>query len=445
MANQGYSQGDVAGRDFAIDADIQAVGNAIHRVTAWRIMPLLLACYVFAHLDRINIGFAKLQMTSDLGFSNTAYGLGAGLFFVAYALFGVPSNIMLNKLGPRRGITLIMLVWGILSASTFLISSALQFYGLRFLLGIAEAGFFPGVLVYINRWFPQRRRGQVTALFALAVPAAGLLGGPISGSILESFHDIAGLRGWQWMFLLEGLPVIALALVVYAALPDTVRDASWLSQPQKEHLIAILAAEQKPTANVSLSQCLRDSRVWQLVGIYFAVMLAVNTIAFWTPALINGAGITSDMTIGLLSAIPYLAGCIFMLATGHSSDRFRERRWHLCIPLLMAAGGLGLIGFDPGNPVSAMVGLTIAGMGASTSLPLFWQLPPTVMSAAVLAAGIALVSSLGNVAAFLAPYFLGWMRDATQSSSLALYCLAVLIAIGGLAVLRLPASLVNPR
>ncbi|WP_454814229.1 MFS transporter [Labrys neptuniae] len=408
-------------------------------------MPLLLACYVFAHLDRINIGFAKLQMTSDLGFNNTAYGLGAGLFFVAYALFGVPSNLMLDRLGPRRGITLIMLVWGVLSASTFLVTSAQQFYGLRLLLGIAEAGFFPGVLVYINRWFPQRRRGQITALFALAVPAAGLLGGPISGSILESFNTIAGLRGWQWMFLLEGLPVILLAFVVYAALPGTVRDASWLTEPQKDHLMATLAAEQKPTANISLSQCIRDPRVWQLVGIYFAVMLAVNTIAFWTPALINGAGITSDIRIGLLSAVPYLAGCVFMLAVGLSSDRFRERRWHLCIPLLMAACGLAIVGLDPGNPVSTMLGLTLAGMGASTSLPLFWQLPPAFMSAAVLAAGIAFVSSLGNVAAFLAPYFIGWMRDATQSSSLALYCVAALIAIGSLAVLRLPPSLVNPR
>ncbi|WP_433884598.1 MFS transporter [Pseudomonas vranovensis] len=419
--------------------------DSTHSKITWRLMPLLLICYLFAHLDRINIGFAKMQMSSDLHFSDTVYGFGAGLFFIAYALFGVPSNMALDRVGPRRWIATLMVVWGTLSTSMLWVESASGFYVLRFLLGVAEAGFFPGILVYLNRWYPARRRGQITALFAIAVPMAGVVGGPLSGGILELFHDAAGLRGWQWMFLIEGAPVVLLGLVVLKCLPDSFESVSWLNGTEKQQLREQLNQEEQRKSITSFAGILRDRQVWLLVAVYFAVMLAVNTLAFWMPTLIHGAGIGSDGRVGLLSAVPYLAGCFFMIACGRSSDRQRERRWHLCVPLLMSATGIAVAGLAPGNPVMVLGGLIIAGMGASAALPMFWQLPPAFLSNTTQAAGIALISSFGSIASFLAPYLIGWMRDTTQSASLALYVLALFITLGGLLVLRTKAAIVNPQ
>ena len=416
-----------------------------HSTITWRLMPLLLVCYLFAHLDRINIGFAKMQMSADLNFSDTVYGFGAGLFFVAYALFGVPSNMALDRVGPRRWIATLMMVWGALSASMFLVDSAAGFYGLRFLLGVAEAGFFPGILVFLNRWYPAGRRAQITALFAIAVPMAGVIGGPLSGGILESFHNVGGLRGWQWMFVIEGVPVILLGLVVLKCLPDSFETVTWLAPQQKQQLREQLNHEEQRKSITSFSAILRNPQVWLLVAVYFAVMLAVNTLAFWMPTLIHGAGIGSDGKVGLLSAIPYLAGCFFMIGCGRSSDRHRERRWHLCVPLWMAAIGIAMAGLSPANPIPVLAGLIVAGMGASAALPMFWQLPPAFLSNSTQAAGIALISSFGSIASFFAPYLIGWMRDTTHSASLALYVLALLIALGGFLVLRTQASIVNPQ
>jgi MFS family permease len=416
-----------------------------HSTVTWRLMPLLLICYLFAHLDRINIGFAKMQMSADLNFSDTVYGFGAGLFFIAYALFGVPSNMALDRVGPRRWIAALMVVWGALSASMFLVDSSTGFYVLRFLLGVAEAGFFPGILVFLNRWYPAGRRAQITALFAIAVPMAGVIGGPLSGGILESLHDVGGLRGWQWMFVIEGVPVILLGLVVLKCLPDSFETVNWLTSQQKQQLREQLNHEEQRKSITSFSAILKNPQVWLLVAVYFAVMLAVNTLAFWMPTLIHGAGIGSDGKVGLLSAIPYLAGCFFMIGCGRSSDRLRERRWHLCVPLLMTAVGIAIAGLIPTNPTMVLGGLILAGMGASAALPMFWQLPPAFLSNRTQAAGIALISSFGSIASFFAPYLIGWMRDTTHSASLALYVLALLIALGGFLVLRTHASIVNPQ
>ncbi|MFL1477194.1 MFS transporter [Pseudomonas grimontii] len=421
------------------------VRDQTHSIITWRLMPLLLICYLFAHLDRINIGFAKMQMSADLNFSDTVYGFGAGLFFVAYALFGVPSNMALDRVGPRRWIATLMVVWGVLSTCMFLIDSTMGFYVLRFLLGVAEAGFFPGILVFLNRWYPAGRRAQVTALFAIAVPMAGVIGGPLSGGILEHFHDLGGLRGWQWMFVIEGAPVVLLGLVVLKCLPDSFETVKWLTPEQKQQLREQLNTEEQRKSITSFSAILSNPQVWLLVAVYFAVMLAVNTLAFWMPTLIHGAGIGSDGKVGLLSAVPYLAGCFFMIGCGRSSDRQRERRWHLCVPLLMAAAGIAIAGLAPANPAVVLGGLIVAGMGASAALPMFWQLPPAFLSNNTQAAGIALISSFGSIASFFAPYLIGWMRDTTQSASLALYVLALLIALGGLLVLRTQAAIVNPQ
>ncbi|WJD72319.1 MFS transporter [Pseudomonas asiatica] len=418
--------------------------DSTHRTVTWRLMPLLLMCYLFAHLDRINIGFAKMQMSQDLHFSDTVYGLGAGLFFIAYALFGVPSNLMLDRLGPRRWIAILMVVWGVLSASMLWVQSSSAFYLLRFALGAAEAGFFPGILVYLNRWYPAARRAQITALFAIAVPLAGVIGGPLSGAILTLLHDSAGLRGWQWMFLLEGAPVVLLGLLVLARLPEHFERVSWLDDAQKAALITQFGQEEQRKSVTSFAGLLTSPSTWLLVAVYCAVMLAVNTLAFWMPSLIHAAGIGSDASVGLLSAVPYLAGCLFMLACGRSSDQHRERRWHLSIPLLMAAAGIAIAALAPQQALSVMVGLVLAGMGASAALPMFWQLPPAFLSQRTQAAGIGLISSLGSIASFAAPYFIGWVRDTTQSASLALFVLALFITLGGLLVLRTRASTVNP-
>ncbi len=415
-----------------------------HRAVTWRLMPLLLVCYLFAHLDRINIGFAKMQMSQDLHLSDTVYGLGAGLFFIAYALFGVPSNLMLDRVGPRRWIACLMVVWGLLSTSMLLIESSSAFYLLRFALGAAEAGFFPGILVYLNRWYPAGRRAQVTALFAVAVPLAGVVGGPVSGAILAFMHDTGGLRGWQWMFLLEGAPVVLLGLVVLAVLPEHFERVSWLDEQQKATLRAQFGEEEQRKPVTSFGAIFASRALWLLVAVYCAVMLAVNTLAFWMPSLIHSAGVASDASVGLLSAVPYVAGCVFMLACGRSSDRQRERRWHLCVPLLMAAIGIAIAAIAPEQALPVMAGLVLAGMGASAALPMFWQLPPAFLNARTQAAGIALISSLGSIASFFTPYFIGWVRDTTHSASLALYVLAVFIALGGLLVLRTQAAIVNP-
>ncbi|WP_338744486.1 MFS transporter [Pseudomonas putida] len=418
--------------------------DSTHRAVTWRLMPLLLVCYLFAHLDRINIGFAKMQMSQDLHLSDTVYGLGAGLFFIAYALFGVPSNLMLDRVGPRRWIACLMVVWGLLSTSMLLIESSSAFYLLRFALGAAEAGFFPGILVYLNRWYPAGRRAQVTALFAIAVPLAGVVGGPVSGAILAFMHDTGGLRGWQWMFLLEGAPVVLLGLVVLAVLPEHFERVSWLNEQQKATLRAQFGEEEQRKPVTSFGAIFASRALWLLVAVYCAVMLAVNTLAFWMPSLIHSAGVASDASVGLLSAVPYVAGCVFMLACGRSSDRHRERRWHLCVPLLMAAAGIAIAAIAPGQAVPVLAGLVLAGMGASAALPMFWQLPPAFLNARTQAAGIALISSLGSIASFFTPYFIGWVRDTTHSASLALYVLAVFIALGGLLVLRTRAAIVNP-
>jgi MFS family permease len=408
-------------------------------------MPLLFTCYLFAHLDRINIGFAKMQMSSDLQFSDTVYGFGAGLFFVSYALFGLPSNLALDRVGPRRWIAALMMVWGVLSTSMLFIENAFEFYALRFLLGMAEAGFFPGILVLLNRWYPAARRAQVTALFAIAVPMAGVIGGPLSGAILENFHDVAGIRGWQWMFLIEGAPVILLGIIVLKFLPDALENVTWLSAEQKCSLLEQFEREEEKKSITSYGGIFKAPRTWLLVLIYFAVMLAVNTLAFWMPTLIHGSGVASDSDVGLLSAIPYVAGCLFMIACGHSSDRNRERRWHLCVPLLLSAIGIALAGMLAANPLGVMCGLVLAGMGASAALPMFWQLPAAYLSKSTQSAGIALISSLGSIASFLTPYLIGWTRDTTHSASLALYVLAALIVCGAFLVLRTDAAIVNPN
>lgn len=423
----------------------EGVRDAAHAAKLLRLLPLLLVCYLFAHLDRINIGFAKTQMSNDLAFSDSIYGFGAGLFFIAYMLFGVPSNLVLDRVGPRRWIATLMVIWGIMSAGMLAVETPLQFYTLRFLLGVAEAGFFPGILVYLNRWFPATRRAQVTALFALAVPLAGIIGAPVSGLILEHARDWYGLNGWQWMFLIEGVPVVFLGLVVLSYLPDRHESVDWLTPAQKAELTATLAREQVDKPVATFSGVFTNRFTWLLILVYSAVMLAMGVVAFWMPTFIANTGLSHESHVGLLASIPYLLGCISMVLMGRSSDQKKERRWHLFLPLAASAVGLLLAAAAPANLLLVMIGMSLACMGATTALPIFWQLPGAFFSNRSIAGGIAFVSSFGSVASFFSPSFIGWMRDFSATPELALNILAVLIFLGGALVLAVPPHRVNPK
>lgn len=402
-------------------------------------MPILFMAYVFANLDRVNIGFAKAQMSNDLSFSETVYGFGAGLLFISYSLFAVPSNLALQRIGARRWIAILMIAWGILSTCMFMVTTPMEFYVLRFLLGAAEAGFTPGIMYYITKNFPAHLRARVTAIFALGVPFSGIMGGPLSGWIIVSMHDFLNMHGWQWMFLIEGLPVVILGMVVMAALPDHISQAKWLNQDEQRLVVASLDDKQESQkSSVAHVNILFNKYIWMLVAIYFCVRLAINTTSFWMPTFIHSTGIKNDAVVGLLTAIPYIFGAIFMYYLARSSDFKNERRWHSMSALILASLGMLLAGLFDASTFMTMVALTVLGMGSSAALSMFWLLPPQFMSRAALAAGLGLISTFGSIASFVAPILIGWVRDTTNSSSLALYILSGAILFGAFLVYLTP-------
>ncbi|MFL6675379.1 MAG: MFS transporter [Massilia sp.] len=415
-----------------------------------RLIPFIFICYFFNYLDRVNVGFAKLEMLDALKLSDTVYGLGAGIFFIGYVLSGVPSNLVLHRLGARRCIAAMMIIWGALSACMLFVSSPTSFYVLRFFTGVAEAGFFPGMVLYFTRWFPAEKRGQVMALFMSAIPVSGLIGGPLSGWMLAHFSSgQGGLAGWQWLFLLQGLPTVLLGLGALYFLADGIEQAKWLAPDEKEAMhTALHEDEQKrkslgSASHTSFASVLRNGHVWMLGLIYFSIQMGVYAINFWLPSIIKSLGFQSSVTVGWLSAIPYLFAGVFMVLVGRSADARRERRWHLTLPMLMALVGLLLAANFSSNPVIVIIGLTFAAMGALTGLPMFWPLPSAFLGSAAAAGGLALINSLGQVAGFVSPFLVGWIKDMTHSTDLALYILSSVMLVGALLVLLVPARLVN--
>jgi len=426
-----------------------ALLDGAYRKATWRLIPFIFVCYLFNYLDRVNVGFAKLEMLDALQLSETVYGLGAGIFFVGYVTFGVPSNLILLRLGARRWIAIMMMAWGALSACMLFVSTPMEFYVLRFFTGVAEAGFFPGIVLYFTKWFPARKRGQVMALFMSAIPVSGLIGGPLSGWMLSHFaHGQGGLDGWQWLFLLQGLPTVLLGVAVFFYLNDGIAQAGWLSAPEKAAMQQALdqdEAQRSTGAHAvhSFGAVLRDWHVWMLGFIYFSIQMGVYAINFWLPSIIKALGFDDAATVGWLSAIPYLFAGVFMVLVGRSADRRRERRWHLSAPLLMALAGLLLAANFSGNAVIVLVGLSLATMGALTGLPMFWPLPAAFLGSAAAAGGLALINSMGQVAGFVSPFLVGWIKDATGSTDVALYILSTVLFIGAMLVLVVPARLVN--
>ena len=425
----------------------QSTSSAFEAATyakiTWRLMPLLFVCYVASYLDRVNVGFAKLQMLADLNFSETVYGLGAGVFFIGYFLFEIPSNVILHKVGARLWIARIMLTWGIISGAMIFVSSPTIFYVMRFLLGAAEAGFFPGVILYITYWYPSARRGKITAIFMTAISISGVVGGPLSGWIMHALPGVYGLAGWQWMFIIEAVPSIVLGIVVVFYLQDRIIDATWLSREEKELLAKNIANEEATKVDMSFIQVMTHPKIWLMAFNYFCYIMGLYGISFWLPTIIKSTGVTDPLDIGLLTAIPYAAAAVAMILIGRSADKHRERRWHVAIPAVLGSVGLLLSTLYGHNTVLAMAALTLATIGILTTLPLFWSLPTAFLGGAAAAAGIALINSLGNLAGFVSPYLVGWLKDLTHSTDTGMYMLAGSLIVGALLTLAVPKEMVN--
>uniref|UniRef100_E6PMM7 Putative tartrate transporter n=1 Tax=mine drainage metagenome TaxID=410659 RepID=E6PMM7_9ZZZZ len=416
-----------------------AFESATYTKVGWRLIPFLMLCYFVAYLDRVNVGFAQLQMKSDLGFSDAVYGFGAGIFFLGYVLFEVPSNLVLHRVGARIWIARIMITWGLISALTMFIQTPTMFYVARFLLGLAEAGFFPGIILYLTYWYPAAKRSQMTAWFMSAVALSGLIGGPVSGWILHSFHGHNGLAGWQWLFLLEGAPAMVLGVVVLLFLDNGIAQARWLTGAEKTLLQERIASEAQTKTHVSALQAMASPRVWLLALVYFSVVMGLYGLGFWLPLLFKTTGVTDPLTIGWLVAIPYGVSIIAMILVGRHSDARRERRWHVAIPALLGAAGLLLSTLWTDNTLGAVLTLTLATCGIMTVLPLFWSLPTAFLTGTAAAAGIALINALGNLAGFFGPSIVGWVKQATHSTNGGILVLAGFMVLCALLVLSLPA------
>ncbi|MBV6550955.1 MFS transporter [Acinetobacter sp. UGAL515B_02] len=421
-----------------------AVRKSAYRKIAFRLMPFLMLCYFCAYLDRVNVGFAKLQMMNDLQFSEAVYGLGAGIFFLGYFLCEVPSNIVLHKVGARRWIARIMITWGILSGCFAFVQTEWQFYTLRFLLGVAEAGLAPGLLLYLTYWFPSYRRARMTVLWFIAIPISGMIGGPISGLIMDQMNNVRGWHGWQWMFVLEAIPTVVVGLLVLAILKDSVNDANWLTDDEKSLVKKEIAEDNlHKQGHGSIKDFVRDRRLWLLAGIYFCVVMGQYAITFWLPTLIRNSGISDNWHIGLLTSLPYMCAIFVMLMAGRSGDHFRERRWHLIIPMCAGAAALTLATLFVSNLTVSLIFLCIAASGVLTASSLFWMLPTNFLGGVSAAAGIAAVNSFANLAGFCSPYLIGWVTTNTGSNAIGMFIITAVLLFGATLVSRVPAKLVN--
>jgi len=417
--------------------------EATYLKVTWRLIPLLLLCYIVAYLDRVNVGFAKLQMAGDLGFSDAVYGLGAGMFFIGYFFFEVPSNIILHRVGARVWIARIMVTWGIVSGGMMFIQTETQFYVMRFLLGLAEAGFFPGIILYLTYWYPAHRRARIVTMFMTGIPLAGVIGGPLSGWIMKSWDQVSGLQGWQWMFLLEAIPSVLIGFVVYFYLDDRITSAKWLEDEERAILKQRIEEEESQKEHVPMMQVFKSGRMWTMSAIYFTMAMSLYGVSFWLPTIIKGMGVTDNLEIGLLSSLPWIAAVFSMLLFARSADKMRERRWHVVVPMLMGSTGLILSVLLSGNHYLSFAALVLACMGIVSAIPLFWSLPTAFLVGVGAAAGIAAINSIANLAGFLAPYLVGWLKQLTSSTDSGMYLLAAVLVIGAGITLTVPAKLVN--
>jgi D-galactonate transporter len=430
--------------DSAPKAPDTAHEDAVFRKVVLRIVPFLMLCYIVSYLDRVNVGFAKLQMSADLAFSEAAFGLGAGLFFIGYFLFEVPSNVLLQKVGAKVWIARIMITWGLVSGAFMFVNNEATFYILRFLLGVAEAGFYPGVILYCTYWFPSHRRARVIAMFMSAIPIAGILGNPLSGWIMDRFDNVSGLAGWQWMFVLEAIPAVLIGIWTLFYLDNGVRSAKWLTDDEK---VVVETAIENDNAHKGVHgpiwDAFKEPKVWLMCLIYFCFVMGQYALTFWMPTFVESTGIEGTLAIGVLSAIPYLAALVAMNLFGRSADQRRERRWHLIIPALMGTVGFTLASMWAGSTALSLVALSIAAAGVLTCAPLFWSLPTSFLGGTAAAAGIAVINSVGNLAGFVSPYMIGALKEGTGSTTIPMYVLALSLVAGAVAVFLTKKDVVN--
>jgi MFS transporter, ACS family, tartrate transporter len=411
-----------------------ALASALRKSTR-RLIPFLFLLYVVAYLDRVNIGFAQLQMKSSLGLSDAVYGFGAGLFFIPYFLFEVPSNLLLERFGPRRWMARIMVTWGLLSAGMMLVTGEKSFYALRLALGLAEAGFFPGMILYLTYWFPPRERAAAFARFMTAIGVSLVVGGPLSGAIMDGLGDVLGLGGWQWLFLLEGLPAVVLGVIVLCTLPDRPADVRWLTTDEKQALAAALSAPGPVTHHHTLRHALRDGRVWLLSFIYFIFAMGLYGLTLWVPQILKDVAGGSALKVGLLSALPYLAAVLCMVPTARYTDRTGTYRRTLTV--CAAAAGSALVGtallLDLGA-IGTMATLTLGVMALFSSFGVFWQLPSAFLRGSAAAGGIAVINSFGNLGGFVSPWLIGLVKKETGSFSGGVAVVAGMLLLAALLV-----------
>ncbi|WP_186144512.1 MFS transporter [Burkholderia gladioli] len=407
----------------------------LFRKIAWRILPLLVLCYLSAFMDRVNVGFAAASMREDIGLTATAFGIGSGVFFLSYFLLEIPSNLALTHFGARRWIARIMVSWGILSALTAFAWNGPSFITLRLLLGAAEAGFYPGVLLYLTQWFPEKKRAQFIGYFILANPLATVIGAPLSGWLLST-GGFGGLKGWQLMFLVEAVPAVLLGIVTFFCLPDRISDARWLSDDEKRQVTTQLQTEATRTVHrgrIDLRQVFMHPRILGLSFIFLSISMTNATVNFWLPQIIKSSGFSTYVT-GWISAIPYVAAVGSLLFWGHHSDRTGERRYHILIPMLAAAACIAAAGFHD-LPLVRILGFTIASAGLFAALPIYWSLPGRFLVGNAAAGGIAFINSVGNLGGFIGPSAMGYLKDATGSFGGGLLLDSVALILGAAVVM----------
>ncbi len=405
-----------------------------------RLIPYLFSCYIVNYLDRFNISFAALEMKADLGFSDAVYGLGAGMFFAGYVIFEIPSNLILQRVGARFWISRIMLTWGALSCCMIFVRTPGSFYVLRFLLGLAEAGFLPGMIFYLTHWIPARDRARVFALFLTSTALAGVVGGPVSAALL-TLRGAEGLAGWQWLFLVEGLPAVVLGVTTFFYLADHPSAARWLSAPEQAWLAESLRAEREAkerTYRLTLWQALTHTRVWGLCLLYFATIISFYGVAFWLPQIVQSFSGLGNAATSLISALPYLAASVGMVVVARHSDRTAERRRHVAVAALAAAAGLILGALVQGHPIVAFLALCLSATGIWSTLGPFWSLPTAFLSGTAAAGGIALINSVGNIGGFVGPTVIGFLKETTHRFESGLLVLAASLVVAAMLALALP-------
>jgi D-galactonate transporter len=431
---------DVAGVTGQQD---RLVDGAVRRAM-WRLLPFLGLCYLLNYVDRVNVGFAALTMNPDLGLSAAAYGFGAGLFFIGYFFFEVPSNVILHRVGARLWIARIMVTWGIIASATAFVQGEISFYVVRFLLGVAEAGFFPGIILYLTYWFPRAQRAKVVALFFLAVPLSSVIGAPISTLLIQNGDGALGFAdGWRFMFFLEGIPAVVVGLLVLMLLPDRPSRARWLSAAEQQALEQRIAAEDSAHVphETGIRAGLRDRRVVALSVVYFGVVFGLYVLAFFLPQVISDLqeqfGVKFSLVqIGLITAIPYAVASVAMVLNARHSDRTGERRLHIAVPVFVGAAGVA-VALYLDSPYLVIAAITVCAMGVFAAIPVIWQLPSAFLTGFGAAAGIALINSFGNLSGFVGPYLAGWLQDLTGSFRAGMFAVAAFMVLSGVTVLLL--------